>query len=120
MFRHPDHTATGRDPTPDQAAMSRRRVLAAAGGLAALGAVAACSSAPVPARAVCPNDPVVAAREAARRRPGAPLRDYTLTARPSTVDLGGLQVPPWAYNDTVPGPLIRATAGDVLRVRVNN
>jgi FtsP/CotA-like multicopper oxidase with cupredoxin domain len=36
------------------------------------------------------------------------------------VDLGGLRAETWAYNDAVPGPLIRATAGDVLRVRVDN
>ena len=44
----------------------------------------------------------------------------TLTPRPITLDLGGRTVDTWAYGDAVPGPLIRATAGDLLRVRVDN
>ncbi len=126
MPRHPtpDRAATGADPTPNRGGVGvpRRRFLAGAGGLAAVGALAACGAPGGPAAptTVGPTDPVVAAREAMRRRPGAPIRDYTLTARPATVDLGGLQPATWAYNDTAPGPLIRATAGDVLRVRVDN
>ncbi len=109
-------------PVPLARAVSRRRFIAGAGGALVVGAVAACAPVPAPpaSRAVGPTDPVVAAREAARRRPGAPVRDVTLTARPATIDLGGLEVPTWAYNDTAPGSLIRATAGDVLRVRVDN
>jgi FtsP/CotA-like multicopper oxidase with cupredoxin domain len=37
-----------------------------------------------------------------------------------TLDLGGRAVRTWAYGDTAPGPLLRATAGDVLRVDVHN
>ena len=44
----------------------------------------------------------------------------TLAARPVTLDLGGRAVDTWAYGDTVPGPLIRATAGDLLRITLDN
>ena len=43
-----------------------------------------------------------------------------LTARPVTLDLGGLTVDTWAYGDSAPGPLIRATAGDLLRISLDN
>jgi FtsP/CotA-like multicopper oxidase with cupredoxin domain len=36
------------------------------------------------------------------------------------VDLGGPVVNTWAYGDSVPGPLLRARAGDLLRVQVDN
>ncbi len=44
----------------------------------------------------------------------------TLTAKPVTLDLGGPTVRTWAYADTVPGPVLRATAGDFLRVTLDN
>lgn len=34
--------------------------------------------------------------------------------------MGGRTVATWAFGDTVPGPLLRATAGDTLRVDVAN
>jgi FtsP/CotA-like multicopper oxidase with cupredoxin domain len=37
-----------------------------------------------------------------------------------TLSLGGRVVTTWAYGDSVPGPLLRVTAGDVLRVDVDN
>ena len=40
-----------------------------------------------------------------------------LSAAPATLDLGGPRVRTWAYGDSVPGPLLRATAGDRLRGR---
>ena len=44
----------------------------------------------------------------------------TLTAAPATLDLGGTTVDTWAFDDAVPGPLLRATAGDLLSVQVRN
>lgn len=61
----------------------------------------------------------VAKVEAQRRRDGQ-VRAYTLTARPTQIDLGGPVVSTWAYGDTVPGPTIRANPGDELRIQVNN
>ena len=43
-----------------------------------------------------------------------------LSAAPATLDLGGPRVRTWAYGDSVPGPLLRATAGDRLQVVVDN
>lgn len=51
---------------------------------------------------------------------GQRVVERTLTAKPVTLDLGGPTVPTWAYGDTAPGPLIRANAGDLLRIRVDN
>lgn len=102
--------------------LSRRRFLAGLGALAGAGTLAACGTDRLvtATRAVEPTDPVVAATEAARRRPGAAVRDFTLTPRPRTIDLGGPQVATWGYADAATGPEIRATAGDVLRVRVDD
>ncbi len=55
-----------------------------------------------------------------RRSPGQNVVTADLTAREATVSLGGLVVPTWVYGDSVPGPLLRAKAGDRLRVNVTN
>lgn len=53
--------------------------------------------------------------------PGGVIRDFDLTARPATIELRpGLAVNAWTYNGTVPGPLIRARVGDLVRVHLNN
>ncbi|MEV0614081.1 multicopper oxidase family protein [Nonomuraea sp. NPDC050404] len=49
------------------------------------------------------------------RRSGLVLR-----AKPVTVSLGRRKVSTWAYNDLLPGPAIRVTAGDVVRARLVN
>jgi len=81
--------------------VSRRRVLAGAGALAGLGALAACGARPPAAPAsvpVGPNSPQVARFAAAQARPGAPVRDYALTA-PGEVAVaaaGAARIsPPW-------------------------
>ncbi|MFZ2503510.1 MAG: multicopper oxidase family protein [Nocardioides sp.] len=43
-----------------------------------------------------------------------------MTAKATTLDLGGVTVDTWAFGDSAPGPLIRATAGDMLRIRLDN
>jgi FtsP/CotA-like multicopper oxidase with cupredoxin domain len=53
-------------------------------------------------------------------RPGR-IRDYTLTAIDRELEIApGVFFPAWTYNGTVPGPVIRATEGDRLRVRFVN
>lgn len=69
---------------------------------------------------IAPTAPQVAAAEAARKVPGSQTRDVTLTAAPTTVDLGGRTVQTWAFNGEVPGPNIQAAPGDVIRARVVN
>lgn len=103
--------------------LSRRRLLtgaAALGGLAAVGGLGGCSSSPTAgARLVGPGAQAVADAEAARRRTGRVVT-ARLVAQPRQVDLGGRVVSTWAYGDGLPGPVIRATAGDTLRVTVQN
>jgi len=49
------------------------------------------------------------------------VRDYTLTAIDTDVEIApGIFFPAWTYNGTIPGPVIRATEGDTLRVRFLN
>ena len=49
------------------------------------------------------------------------VREYTLTAVDRELEIApGVFFPAWTYNGTVPGPVIRATEDDVLRVRFVN
>ncbi len=67
---------------------------------------------------VNPSDPEVLAAE--RKRGSGPVRMVKLTAAESTLDLGGRSVRSWAYNESLPGPLVRVTAGDVLSLTLSN
>ena len=82
-----------------------------------LGGLAACSRTD---SGVSPTADSVAAAEASRKVAGSEVVSARLSPRPVTVDLGGRTVDTWAYGESVPGPLLRATAGDILRVRVDN
>ncbi len=112
--------AAGPGPT-----LSRRRLLTlGAAGLAVAGLgvggfeLTRRPSAPS-LQAVGPRSPLVAATEAARSTTGGVVTQ-TLTAAPTTVDLGGRVVNTWAYNGGVGNPLIRVTAGDRLDVQLVN
>ena len=49
------------------------------------------------------------------------VREYTLTAVDREIEVAqGVFFPAWTYNGTVPGPVIRATEGDLLRVKFVN
>jgi len=49
------------------------------------------------------------------------IREYTLTATDVELEIApGIFFPAWTYNGTAPGPIIRATEGDTLRVRFLN
>ena len=53
-------------------------------------------------------------------RPGR-VAEYTLTATDVDLEVApGVFFPAWVYNGTAPGPVIRATEGDLLRVRFAN
>ncbi|WP_157635662.1 multicopper oxidase family protein, partial [Nostocoides japonicum] len=43
-----------------------------------------------------------------------------LRAAPTALDLGGPAVRSWAFDDSLPGPLLRMTAGETLRVELTN
>ncbi|MEX2210152.1 MAG: multicopper oxidase domain-containing protein [Gaiellaceae bacterium] len=49
------------------------------------------------------------------------VREYDLRAIDREIEIApGITFPAWTYNGTVPGPVIRATEGDILRVRLTN
>jgi manganese oxidase len=53
-------------------------------------------------------------------RPGR-IREYELVARDVDLEVAqGVTYPAWTYNGTAPGPVIRATEDDLLRVRFVN
>ncbi|HZO61973.1 MAG TPA: multicopper oxidase domain-containing protein [Gaiellaceae bacterium] len=57
---------------------------------------------------------------ALEHRPGR-VREYTLTAIDRRIEVAqGVLFDAWTYNGTVPGPVIRATEDDLLRVRFVN
>jgi FtsP/CotA-like multicopper oxidase with cupredoxin domain len=49
------------------------------------------------------------------------VREYALTAYDKEIEIAqGVTFPAWTFNGTVPGPVIRATEDDLLRVRFAN
>jgi FtsP/CotA-like multicopper oxidase with cupredoxin domain len=56
-------------------------------------------------------------------QPASPgrVREYSLTAVDRELEIApGVFFPAWTYNGTAPGPVLRATEGDLLRVRFAN
>ncbi|OFE17199.1 copper oxidase [Humibacillus sp. DSM 29435] len=70
--------------------------------------------------AVGAGSAAVLSTEATRRPTGQRVVTAQLNPRAASIDLGGLSMATWAYGETVPGPLLRASAGDRLRVAVTN
>src|SRR5215210_7518533 len=69
-----------------------------------------------------PNDldALLYAPAAQPHQPGR-VREYTLAAADHDVEIApGIHFPAWTYNGTIPGPVIRATEGDQLRVHLVN
>jgi len=97
---------------------TRRRLLAGAAGAAGLLIVGGCGR--DGGAAVAPTSDAVRRAEATRQAAGGRLVTARLTPRPVTLDLGGPTVRTWAYGDNLPGPLLRARAGDRLRVDLIN
>jgi FtsP/CotA-like multicopper oxidase with cupredoxin domain len=53
-------------------------------------------------------------------KPGR-VREYELVALDKTIEVAqGVEFNAWTYNGTVPGPIVRATVDDLLRVRFTN
>ena len=72
-------------------------------------------------RSASAADPLGPTGQATRADPGGSIRDFHLTAVSAVIELGpGVKVHAWTYNGTVPGPAIRATVGDLVRVRLTN
>jgi len=88
--------------------LSRRRFLLLTGG--AVGA--ATLARPRPMLAAVPTfGPRQASGQATAK---------ALIAGPATIDLAGRRARTWAYNGTVPGPVVRVTAGETVRVKLTN
>ncbi|MFG1784346.1 multicopper oxidase family protein [Rhodococcus oryzae] len=101
-------------------AVSRRDFLKYAAVATVSGGLAvACSSSPPQPRFITPSDPEIAARDRALAR-SATVVPMALSARPVTVDLGGVAANTWAFGTTAVGPEIRMRAGERLRAEVNN
>lgn len=48
-------------------------------------------------------------------------REYELAAEDAAIEVAkGVVFPTWTYDGTLPGPAIRATEGDLLRVKRTN
>ncbi len=71
-------------------------------------------------RFIRPRDPEVLSRELKRAVPRAGVQNSSLRVAPTVIEVGGRQVRTWAYNDQLPGPVLRAEVGDTLAVRVTN
>ncbi|MXG26266.1 multicopper oxidase domain-containing protein [Streptomyces sp. YIM 132580] len=110
---------------------TRRAVLGAALAVAGTGVLAACSDggghsgshAPGGAQDsgtyVSPGGKEVAAAEKARG--SGPVREVSLTATRTRLDLGGsTTVASWAYGDRLPGREVRVSAGDTLDLTLAN
>lgn len=95
----------------------RRQFLLGGLALASTGALAACTSNPGP----------VASTPGPSLRPtptptalGEPTVRRTLTARPLSLDIGGIEAKTWGYVSNTGDAAIEATAGDVLQVDITN
>lgn len=95
--------------------LTRRRLLGGAMGAGTAAALAACgvprerASAPGPTATASGSPPMTGA-----------VRTYTLTSKPTDVDLGGTVLSTWAYGSTIPGTALRATAGDRVQISYSN
>lgn len=56
-----------------------------------------------------------------RQSDGTLLREYWITAEDKDIEIApGVTFPAWTYNGQVPGPTIRATEGDTIRIYFTN
>ena len=107
---------------------TRRRFIAATvGSIAGTTILGACGNqnsartTATGANEVLPDDRLVAATEALRRRSGALVRSAELVATPAVIDVGvGDPIRTWAYGDQVPGTPLRFNRGDIARVTLRN
>jgi multicopper oxidase len=99
-------------------AMTRRGFLAASviGG-AAFVACSRSTPASAPSGTIAPD--AIAAAESARPHTGKTVA-ARLVPTAADIDLGGARARTLAYNNQVPGPLIRANVGDEIAVTVDN
>ncbi len=97
--------------------LSRRTVLLGSLGVASAAALTACTTSTTGSE--MPSTPFGSPTPLSPS-PGQKVVTKTLTAKPVTLDLAGRTAATWGYDGSVPGPLVRATAGDFLRMTLNN
>lgn len=103
--------------------VGRRELLLGSLGALATGALASCGrdeSRRGAGQLISPGSSEVREVERLRRSTGQRVVTERITAKPTRVDLGSRAVETWTYGDSVPGPVLRTTAGDLLRVEVSN
>ncbi|APT13654.1 multicopper oxidase family protein [Mycobacterium avium] len=107
-----------------QRTVSRRHLLQIGGGLAVAGVAVACgrpgregAGAEIGPTAAQVTQYAVTQRG---RYPQGRTLDYALTAAAGTLDIGGKLSQAWTYNGQLPGPILRGSVGDRLRVQVHN
>ena len=66
------------------------------------------------------NPRLIAPTFTAVARGGVGTVTAILTAAPTGLDLGGVVVPTWVYQNSLAGPVLRARAADLLRVTLTN
>jgi len=67
------------------------------------------------------RNPLGPTGQATQPAPGGSIREFDLSAVPAVIQLGpGVKVHAWTYNGTIPGPQIRVTVGDLVRVRLTD
>lgn len=98
---------------------TRRSVLLGGVTTAAGLVLAACTPRSAAPSFLSPSGDAVAQAEKARQATGKITR-MSLTAGRTDFDLAGRPASTWAYNDRIPGPLLRATAGDTIHASVTN
>lgn len=100
--------------------LTRRDVLLAGLGLASAGVLSACGTKSTPSPTRTGSLTTIPTQSPVTPTAGARTVNHVLTPRPVTLDLGGVTAKTWAYGDTLDAPALRARAGDVLQVRVDN
>ncbi len=99
---------------PERLAMHEGMAHAAMGHAAMIGADVPAPGGPNDLDALLYPPPALA------HEPGR-VREYELVALDREIEVApGVTFPAWTYNGTVPGPVIRATEGDLLRVKFTN
>lgn len=59
--------------------------------------------------------------EVSQANDGRTIRSYNIVAIDKEIEIaGGLMFPAWTYGGRVPGPTIRVTEGDIVRIRFQN
>ncbi|HEY0827026.1 MAG TPA: multicopper oxidase domain-containing protein, partial [Bacilli bacterium] len=51
---------------------------------------------------------------------GQTVKEFEITAEDKILNIEGMEFPVWTYNGSVPGPTIRVTEGDIVKINFTN